>query len=1121
MPNLGCLDYDSNLGLLWGGTYVGSGHFWYHKYFYTASPVMPYRTWWNAFDVAPLFWDTFIHEEAPRYYDGVAVMPDSSLYFSSDSGFNLFHVNPLSENAPEKLDDSFVLPFTNAGVEVYGDILFLSGTDEGRMYVYSRTGKYPLGYFSVRDTAAPANARSVEDLDLRVEGSYIYLVGYPTAGLPGSLIYNSNLLQWDVKPFTVDTDGDGMPNVIDNCPTTPNANQWDSNGDGSGDACINPTLDSDGDGVPNYADNCPSIFNAKQADADRDGRGDVCDSITQCFGAETQLGLADGVVDIAIADLDCDGDDDVVTLHHKRYGGGGFGTRFVDLVAIRWSGSHGSYGELTEPATYAVASQETSRDLVLADINNDGFTDIAVVHDNANEPPDPNPPLPPDPQVPIAPGVTVLWNDHNNHFGELTHVELSFEQNGGEFAPWHPVGMFAVHVDGVNDPYPELVVVGQYQSQSGQQGLVSVLRYSPDNGGHIDANDPIALSLPSSNAVPIRAIAMSPKLGEPERDIAILTNDSYVGIFQCTPTVAPYYNSIGYAAQVRDSNDNPANGRDLTYFWSHNGDSFDLAVIPNEADYGSSVINVFLNDRDAHTLTLGNGGAPQQLTHSGVGDFGHLWRVIRYPSYPYDGIVVLNQDASAVNEGGTSQGVQVTRFLSTGSSDGVLDVTNREDLVDNSRNPTRAVMALGDVSRACGRDLLVADYFTNLPALGGVALPGLYFAKCPFDSASRSFDRPAPSTPTSAVVADVTGTNGPDIIVGTALDEFLSVAGKVMVFRQTPGIPNRFAYPPHDEIEVYSPQINNTDVGAQVLAMKSGDFGAGSLPDLVIGFDYFGQQYLQVLRRTSASAFEVRPETFVTNTGMITALTTGDFDNDGRTDVVALADGQAPNLFLSRGLSVDGILGAVEPIDENTAYTGAAVTPLFNAATNRLDLCALLPYGTTDPGVRILHNDGSGAFGSPTDLVVPTPSGGSTPMPVAVITGRMVGVTAPYIACADAENRRVLVFVDSGSGYYLSSNLIVNSDPNIRPTSLVAADLESDGDDDLIVGFDEGQTITILTCIGARFSAITMPSGRSPRFVTAGDVDGNGLPDIIEVGGDDIFEPNSHLRVIFSNCGGV
>jgi hypothetical protein len=69
-------------------------------------------------------------------------------------------------------------------------------------------------------------------------------------------------------------DGDGVANTSDNCPSTPNANQADLDGDGLGNAC-DPDLD--GDGVANTSDNCPSTANADQADFAGDGLGDACD----------------------------------------------------------------------------------------------------------------------------------------------------------------------------------------------------------------------------------------------------------------------------------------------------------------------------------------------------------------------------------------------------------------------------------------------------------------------------------------------------------------------------------------------------------------------------------------------------------------------------------------------------------------------------------------------------------------------------------------------------------------------------------------------------------------------------------------------------------------------------
>ena len=62
-----------------------------------------------------------------------------------------------------------------------------------------------------------------------------------------------------------DSDGDGIPDAQDNCPSVYNPSQADSDGDGVGDAC----------------DNCPSVSNHDQADGDHDGMGDACDTCTR------------------------------------------------------------------------------------------------------------------------------------------------------------------------------------------------------------------------------------------------------------------------------------------------------------------------------------------------------------------------------------------------------------------------------------------------------------------------------------------------------------------------------------------------------------------------------------------------------------------------------------------------------------------------------------------------------------------------------------------------------------------------------------------------------------------------------------------------------------------------
>jgi hypothetical protein len=83
----------------------------------------------------------------------------------------------------------------------------------------------------------------------------------------------------------VDSDGDTVANVCDNCPDEPNTPQVNSDSDLLGDACDNcpardnaDQLDGDADTIGDRCDNCPATPNLSQDDADIDRVGDDCDN---------------------------------------------------------------------------------------------------------------------------------------------------------------------------------------------------------------------------------------------------------------------------------------------------------------------------------------------------------------------------------------------------------------------------------------------------------------------------------------------------------------------------------------------------------------------------------------------------------------------------------------------------------------------------------------------------------------------------------------------------------------------------------------------------------------------------------------------------------------------------
>jgi len=93
-----------------------------------------------------------------------------------------------------------------------------------------------------------------------------------------------SLLGIDADGGYSDSDQDGIPDLRDNCPGTPNPGQMDNNQNGIGDSCERETLlddslseDRDGDGIPDPRDNCPDTPNAGQADTNDNGIGDKCE----------------------------------------------------------------------------------------------------------------------------------------------------------------------------------------------------------------------------------------------------------------------------------------------------------------------------------------------------------------------------------------------------------------------------------------------------------------------------------------------------------------------------------------------------------------------------------------------------------------------------------------------------------------------------------------------------------------------------------------------------------------------------------------------------------------------------------------------------------------------------
>ena len=136
-------------------------------------------------------------------------------------------------------------------------------------------------------TTMPAPSDFIAPLPIRVGSPNVVRMGPLTrvaffSGLSGEGRVSAEFAN---IATVVDTDGDGVSDSQDNCPTVSNPDQLDTDGDGIGNACDNcpqkpnvDQLDFDRDGVGNACDNCPTVSNADQLDSNSNSVGDVCDS---------------------------------------------------------------------------------------------------------------------------------------------------------------------------------------------------------------------------------------------------------------------------------------------------------------------------------------------------------------------------------------------------------------------------------------------------------------------------------------------------------------------------------------------------------------------------------------------------------------------------------------------------------------------------------------------------------------------------------------------------------------------------------------------------------------------------------------------------------------------------